>query len=120
MGLGRFIESGGLWDHSDMFSWPRDIIFEVYKSFENFDFSESKISRRIFFIFHQKFHPRPTCTAIIGFPIVIALIPGNIKCCLEKSDWQKIRREILIIYFLKFTFYVYMIVNNAPGPGEQI
>ena len=52
-----------------------------------------------FFIFHQNFHPRPTCTAIIGFPIVIALIPGNARCCLEQSDWQKIRREKLIIFF---------------------
>ena len=40
----RFIASGGLCDHSDMFSWLRDIIFEVFKKFEIFDFSESKIS----------------------------------------------------------------------------
>ena len=36
-------ESRGLCNHSDTFPWPRDIIFEGFKVFENFDFSESKI-----------------------------------------------------------------------------
>ena len=36
-------ESGGLCKHSDTFSWLRDIIFEVFKKFENFIFSETKI-----------------------------------------------------------------------------
>ena len=44
----RFIESGGLCDHSDMFSWLRDIIFEVFKKFENFNFSESNFQSRFF------------------------------------------------------------------------
>ena len=44
----RFIESGGLCNHSGMLPWPRDIIFEVFKVFENFDFSESKFLPRNF------------------------------------------------------------------------
>ena len=61
-----------------------------------------------FLILHRKFHLRPTCTAIIGFPIVIALILENIRYCLEKSDWQKIPREILIIFLesLKNVFII--------------
>ena len=35
-------ESGGMCNHSDMVSWLRDIIFEGFNIFENFDFSESK------------------------------------------------------------------------------
>ena len=44
----RFIESEGMCDHSDMFSWLRDIIFEGFKKLEIFDFSESIIPPRIF------------------------------------------------------------------------
>ena len=44
----RFIESEGLCDHSGMFSWLRDIIFEGFKKFENFIFSESNFQSRFF------------------------------------------------------------------------
>ena len=56
----------------------------------------------VIFILYQKYHLRPTCTAIIGFPIVIVLIPGNESCCLGKSDSQNYHREMLIIFFENF------------------
>ena len=91
-----------------MFSWLRDIIFEVYKKTKNFDFSESIISPCFFFGIWQKFCSWPAYVVIIGFPIQIDSVIGNYRYRSEKSDSWKKQGEILIIFLgnLKNVFII--------------